>query len=61
MDYMDNLDVEIYNDAPAMDHMDKMNVVKAMNNEVNVLRAKIEIDVELGLQHCSDTSRNVSI
>ena len=61
MDYMDNLDVEIYNDAPAMDHMDKMNVVNAINNEVNVLRAKIEIDVELGLQHNSDASRNMNI
>ena len=41
MDYMDNLDEEIYNDAPAMDNMDKMNIANAMDNEVNVLRAKI--------------------
>merc|ERR1711954_238605 len=29
MDYMDNLDVETNIDAPAIDHMDKINVVKA--------------------------------
>merc|ERR1711954_215079 len=49
MDYMDNLDVKVNNDAPAIDHMekmDKMNMVNAMDNEIKILRAKIEIDVD---------------
>merc|ERR1711954_373980 len=41
--------------------MDKMNMVNAMDNGINVLRAKIEIDVDFGLQHSSDALRNMKI
>ena len=46
LDYMDNLDID--ND---LDNW--------MSNDLNVMRMKLEIDIEIDSQHSPDASRNV--
>ena len=55
---MDSIDIKADIDVPARDNMDKLVTDNFLNNDMNVLRWKLNIDADIDSWHSPDASRN---
>ena len=61
LDHMDSIDIKADIDVPARDNMDILVMDNGLNTDMNVLRLKLNIDVDIDSRHGPDASRNENL